>query len=92
MVSLYYYARSRKNPLPYDDAIILIESLLDDSDYYVQKGVGRTLRELYHLYPEQTLAWIRSHVSALHPRAWQAATEKLSREEKEELKKKRRRR
>lgn len=92
VVSLYYYARGRKHPLPYEEAIILIESLLDDDDYYVQKGVWRTLREMYHLYPKQTLAWIRKHVSVLHPRAWQAATEKLDREEKELLKKHRQKR
>lgn len=89
LVSVYYYARGRKNPLPYVDALVLLEPLLYDSDYYVQKAVGRTLREMYHLYPEQTLAWIRLHVSDIHPRAWQAATEKLTKDDKGELKRQR---
>ena len=37
LVSLYYYARSRKNPLKYDDAIVLVDALLRDPEYYVQK-------------------------------------------------------
>jgi 3-methyladenine DNA glycosylase AlkD len=54
IVSLLYYSSTRKNVLPFIKYIRLIKRLLTDDDYYVQKGVGWTLRELGNVYSEET--------------------------------------
>ncbi|GAB1354939.1 hypothetical protein MASR1M12_36790 [Erysipelotrichia bacterium] len=38
--------------------ISMVTSLLDDDAYYVQKGVGWTIREVYNCYPEATLHFL----------------------------------
>lgn len=59
VVSLLEYANKRKSSLPYDDLIVFVENLLSDKEYYVQKGLGWTLREIYNIYPKQTLSFIK---------------------------------
>ena len=87
IVSLFYYSSMRKHyKTPYTKGIRLVKNLLDDEAYYVQKGVGWTLRELFNVYPEKTSSFLKTHVAAIHPDAWQAATEKLSPSVKKELK------
>jgi len=90
IVSLYYYSSMRKKPVSFTRALPLVLNLLKDDHLYVQKGIGWTLREMYNLYPEKTLKVISKNVGVLPPAAWQAATEKLSKEDKMLLKKKRR--
>jgi 3-methyladenine DNA glycosylase AlkD len=90
VVSLLYYARLRKSTPNFATMIEMVEELLDDPEYYVQKGVGWTLREIYNLHPKQTLDFIEKRVRQISPAAWQASTEKLPRQIKEQLLHKRR--
>lgn len=86
LVSLLYYARFRKR-VP-DRTLVFdhVRARLFDDDYYVQKGVGWTIREAYNVWPQETLAFMQHHVLDLSAAAWQAATEKLSPEQKAPLK------
>ena len=77
LVSLLEYARMRSRVLPYEKMICFIEHLRDDPDYYVQKAVGWTLRELYTVYPEKTLAYMKENIVLIHSQAYAAAVEKL---------------
>jgi len=77
VVGLIEYARKRKRYLPYAKLIAFVEPLLADEDYYVQKGVGWTLREIYNVYPTETLRFFENRAFVIDPRAWSAATEKL---------------
>jgi 3-methyladenine DNA glycosylase AlkD len=85
MVSLFYYSRSRVNQPKYNVAEKYIKANLDHPDYYVQKGVGWTLREMYNVYPQLTLPFIEKHVKDLSSVAWVAATEKLPKTTKNNL-------
>lgn len=67
--------------------IDMIESLLDDSDYYVQKGVGWALRELWQLDMKTTTKFLNKNIARISPIAFTAAIEKIPIEEKEVLKK-----
>ena len=89
LVALLCYSRFRRH-FP-DPALLfdLVEALLMDSDYYVQKGLGWTLREAWHIWPEPVVAFLDAHVVTLAPAAWQAATEKLDPALKQRLKAKR---
>lgn len=85
VVGLIEYASKRKSVLPFPDLIKFVEPLLNDEDYYVQKGVGWTLREIYNLYPVDTLGFIQTNVLTLHPLAYSSATEKLDKATKKKL-------
>lgn len=89
LVALFYYARTRKQHLPFDDVIGLIENLIHDPEYFVQKAVGWTLRESYNVYPKETYAFLSKHIALLSPYAFTASTEKMSAKEKAALKEKR---
>ena len=85
VVGLIEYARKRKQVLPFPDLIRFIHPLLDDAEYYVQKGVGWTLREIYNVYPHETLAYLEEHAAAISPEAFPAATAKLRKHEKDRV-------
>lgn len=87
VVSLIEYARKRKRVLPFNDLIGFVKNLLDDGDYYVQKGVGWTLREIYNVYPKKTLGFIETHLHEIRPTAYSSATEKLDKQTKNKLNK-----
>lgn len=90
VVSLLLYAQLRKRKvLPYEVMIEQVKNLLDDENYYVQKGVGWTIRELFRIYPEEIKQFLQENITQIKSEAWQAASERLDREFKEELKKKR---
>ena len=91
VVSLIYYAAGRRRAPAIEDILPLVAALLDDEAYYVQKGVGWTLREAFNLYPEETLAFLRQQAGTIDPRAFSAATEKLTPAEKSEIKARRKR-
>lgn len=90
IVSLVYYSRLRKEILPYRKLIGMVERQMRFDHYYVQKGVGWTLREIYNVYPNDTLKFLEAHAEEISPAAWTAATEKLAKPVKDRLKKKRR--
>ncbi len=86
VVGLIEYASKRKLVLPYADLIRFVEPLLRDPDYYVQKGVGWTLREIYNVYPGETTLFLHRHIKSLSPQAFSSSTEKLDKAEKTALK------
>lgn len=89
LVALFYYARTRKQHLPFEYVIGLVGKLLRDQEYFVQKAVGWTLRESYNVYPKETYAFLSEHIASLSPYAFTASTEKMSAKEKTALKEKR---
>lgn len=89
LVSLYYYARTKKSYLPYKETEKLIHNLLEDQEYFVQKGLGWALRESYNVYPNETYSYILQHASKISSTAFSAAAEKMSIKQKEVLKTKR---
>lgn len=85
VVGLIEYASKRKSVLPFPDLIRFVDPLLEDEDYYVQKGVGWTLREIHNLYPTEALGYIQANVLLLRPLAYSSATEKLDKVSKAKL-------
>ena len=86
VVSLLYYTRTKKTVLPFERITALITPLLPDKEYYVQKGVGWAMRELYNAYPRETLPYFKKHIHYISPIAFTAAMEKIDLVEKEKLK------
>ena len=86
VVCLFYYSRTRKNFLSFDDSIALIENLLHDKEYYVQKGIGWALREASNVYYDYTLDFIMQHIKEIKPAAYSAAIEKLQANHLEQVK------
>lgn len=91
VVSILYYSSARHAVLPFEKIIPLVKNLLHDEEYYVQKGVGWTLRELSNVHPGKTRKFLVEHAEHIHPAAFGAAVEKVSAKEKELLKALRRR-
>lgn len=85
VVSLLEYASKRKKALPFKKLIKFIDGLLDDEEYYVQKGVGWTLREIYNVYPRETLKYFDRNLRKISSIAYSAATEKLDKQTKSEF-------
>jgi 3-methyladenine DNA glycosylase AlkD len=92
VVSLLYYSRTKQEYLPFEQIVALVEPLLKDKEYYVQKGVGWTLRELYTVYPKQALPFLHKHIKDISAIAFTIAIEKMDEANKETLKAKRRKR
>lgn len=86
VVSILYYSSARTAVLPYEKIIPLVRNLLLDEEYYVQKGVGWTLRELTNVHPVKTREFLLEHATRIHPAAFGAAVEKLSARERDKLK------
>ncbi|MFP4402402.1 MAG: DNA alkylation repair protein [Candidatus Nanoarchaeia archaeon] len=82
LTSLYYYAKQCSNPLPLDMTLPLVEKLLLDEEYYVQKGVGWTLREMSQIDYDKTLDFLKIHTKHLSSASFSAAIEKLNAEDK----------
>jgi len=87
VVSLLYYSRTKKAFLPFSKIAALITPLLTDKEYYVQKGVGWSLRELHNVYPANTLSFLQKHIKSISAIAFTTAIEKIREEEKDVLKK-----
>lgn len=86
LVSLLCYDNLRERRPPVRKILPLVNKLLADSDVYVQKGVGWTLRETGRAYPAETREFLRMHIRELSSIAFSAATEKLGKSEKQALK------
>jgi 3-methyladenine DNA glycosylase AlkD len=76
-VSLIYYSSQREKVLPLKKILDLIQPQLEFDHYYVQKGVGWTLREAYNVYPEKTFALVKKNIGKISAHAFSAATEKM---------------
>jgi len=85
LVGLLFYARFRKKYLPFSTIKRFIEDHLNDSHFYVQKGVGWTLRECWNVYPDKTEAFLKKIAHRIPPAGWTAATEKLKPSVKRQL-------
>jgi hypothetical protein len=77
VVSLLYYSRTKKKYLAFEEIAALITTLLADKEYYVQKGVGWAIRELYTIYPGQTLTWLKKCIQLISAIAFTIAIEKM---------------
>ncbi len=86
LVGLFYYAQGREKQPSFSKAMRMIRGAFYHGDLYVQKGVGWALRECYNVYPSRTYAFLKERARDLSSTAWQAATEKLTRQEKVDLK------
>ena len=92
IVSLLYYSSQRKNPPPLAKIVALVEPQIEFDHYYVQKGVGWTLREMGNVYPKETYRFLEKNIRRLSAAAFSAATEKLSKPQKDRLKELRKKR
>lgn len=92
LTSIYYYAKqNHSNPIPFEMGISIVESLLKDDEYYVQKAIGWTLKEMSELYYDKTLEFLKIHIKHIPPAGYSASLEKLKEEDKLELQKIRKR-
>lgn len=89
LVGLIEYASKRKRILPFETYIESVLALIKDEEHYVQKAVGWTLREIYNLYPDKTWEFFEEHIAELSAIAFSSSTEKLPKEQKQELKERR---
>lgn len=89
IVSLFCYAQLHDRHPPLSKVLPLVVNLLHDGEKYVQKGVGWTLRETYNVYPRRAFDFLLKHSGDIHPIAFSAAIEKMSIQEKNKIKKKR---
>lgn len=86
IVGLFCYAQLHQKHPPLKKVLPLVKRLLGDEDYYVQKGVGWTLRETYNVYPQEALDFVLKHAGDIHPDAFSAAIEKMTPAEKSKVK------
>ncbi len=89
MVALLYYSRTKNQHVPFKTIISLVSTQLQAQEYYVQKGLGWTLRESYNVYPVLTYKFVADNFHKISPVAFTAAIEKMSDKEKTILKQKR---
>ncbi len=86
VVSLLYFSRTKKVFLPFEKIAVLVMPLLKDKEYYVQKGVGWALREMYTIYPADTFPFLKMHIRNISAIAFTISIEKMAEERKNELK------
>ena len=89
LVALLYYARTKNQHLPFKTIISLVSKQLEAREYYVQKGLGWTLRESYNVYPVLTYKFVSDNFHRVSSVAFTAAIEKMTDKEKTILKQKR---
>jgi 3-methyladenine DNA glycosylase AlkD len=89
LVALLYYARTKNEHLPFKTIITLVNNQLKAPEYFVQKGLGWTLRESYNVYPDLTYKFVHDNFHLVSPVAFTAAIEKMTEKEKSVLKQKR---
>lgn len=89
LISLFYYAKTKKEYVPFEFAKEIVFPLFNDKEYFVQKAVGWTLRESYNVYPKQTYNFISKNIYNISPIAFTTCIEKMTMQEKHVLKLKR---
>jgi 3-methyladenine DNA glycosylase AlkD len=75
IVGLYCYARMRKKHIPAKTALAMIEPLLEDPHFYVQRGVGWTLREVDRVDSKLQREFVRKNLGKIGGVAWFATSE-----------------
>ena len=86
VVGLYYYSSLRSRQPDTKLVHNLLRSLLDDEEYYVQKAIGWTLRELGNTKEKELKLFLKRNIAKIHPVAFTTAIEKIPRTDKEKLK------
>jgi 3-methyladenine DNA glycosylase AlkD len=89
LLALIYYASPKRTYPPLTKVLPLVKPLITDPDPYIQKAVGWTLRECYKLYPQKTYQFLTKEILNLSATAFSYSTEKLTGEEKQILKQRR---
>lgn len=87
IVSLIYYASPKRKAPPVKLVLEMVEPLIGSKDAYVRKAVGWTLRESFKLYPKETYTFLKKHIRSLSAASFSHATERVTKEQKTELKK-----
>lgn len=64
----------------------MVEPLLADKAYYVEKGVGWTLREIGNIYPNEQEKFQFENANKICAYAYSSATEKWDKAKREKLK------
>lgn len=75
LVGIYLYAPMRKKHYPPEKTLKLIERLLDDPHFYVQKAVGWTLREVDRIQPALQKKFVQKNLHRISSTAWYATSE-----------------
>jgi 3-methyladenine DNA glycosylase AlkD len=86
LVGMLLYSKKRKTLLPARKLLDMVEPLIADKDYFVQKGLGWALREIGNVYPDETIAFLSKNCTILHPVAFATSVEKINLELKTLLK------
>lgn len=86
IVSLFYYSSQREKYPPLKTVFALLEPQLEFEHYYVQKGVGWTLREAGNVYPDATYKFVEKNILRISPAAYYATVEKLPQAKRDHLK------
>lgn len=86
LVGMLLYSKKRKTLLPASKLLDMVDPLILDKDYFVQKGLGWALREIGNVYPEEAMAFLNKNCTILHPVAFATAVEKINPEYKNTLK------
>jgi len=76
-----------KKDLKYDEAINVIEPLMDDESEYVQKGLGTLLRELWKKQPKETEKFLYKWKNKCGRLVIRYATEKMDKEYRNKFRK-----
>jgi len=86
IVGLLYYSSLRKKYLPFQTLINLVKPLISDKAYYVEKGVGWTLREIGNIYPKKQEKFMFDHANEICAYGYSAGTEKWAKTKRAKLK------
>jgi 3-methyladenine DNA glycosylase AlkD len=89
LVSLFYYQSGRKKLPSKTKVFKFLKNLLKDEHYYVQKGVGWTLREAIQAYPTETYVFVEKNLEVLSSIAFTTVMEKVPSHKKDKYKVKR---
>lgn len=89
LVSLFYYQSMRTKYPPKTKVLKFLKNLIADKHYYVQKGVGWTLRESIQVYPVETYSFVEKNLEKLSAIAFTTVMEKVPEKKKNIYKKKR---
>jgi 3-methyladenine DNA glycosylase AlkD len=85
VVALLYYASQRSKTPDRSIVFTQVERLLEDPHFYVQKGVGWTLREAYRVWPKAQVSFVKKNLTRISGTAWFATSEKYPLSLKREL-------
>lgn len=89
LIAMMEYARLRKRYLSFSSMINLVDALIEDQEYYVQKAAGWTLRELTVAYPEEAKDYLKENTIRLSAVAFSTSIEKIHDPLRKELKEQR---